>query len=164
MSKKTTSSEIKPLLVRKVSVQNDFLKLQTDKTDHMKTSTNEKTGTVFGAISNLTNACMGAGILALPYAFSQIGWFFGIIIFVLVGIISWGSLELLMLSSHYTKQYTYEELAKHVIGKKMSVVVKITILSVTVLASTTYLVKLFQVLKEKSKKNNFFQISQLKKI
>ncbi|KAJ3443767.1 transmembrane amino acid transporter protein [Anaeramoeba flamelloides] len=140
MTEKSTISELKPLLIQKVSVQNKGLKLETNEPHHQKTVSNEKTGTVYGAIANLTNACMGAGILALPYAVSQIGWLFGIIIFILVGLISWGSLQLLMLCSFYTKQYTYEELARYVIGKKMYVLVKITILTITILASTTYLI------------------------
>ncbi|KAJ6232995.1 amino acid transporter [Anaeramoeba flamelloides] len=140
MTENTTGSELKPLLITNVSVQNKGLKLPSTNSESGKALSNEKTGTVFGAIANLTNACMGAGILALPYAVSQIGWLFGIIIFILVGLISWGSLQLLMLSSHYEKQYTYEELAKQVIGMKMYVLVKITILTVTALASTNYLI------------------------
>lgn len=52
---------------------------------------------LFSSYSNLTSTIIGAGILGLPYAFSQFGWILGLILLTLTGLSSAFSLVLLSL-------------------------------------------------------------------
>ena len=63
---------------------------------------------LFSSYSNLTSTIIGAGFLALPYGFSQLGWLLGLITLTLAGLSSAFSLVLLSLC------------AKHITGKPSS--------------------------------------------
>ena len=56
---------------------------------------------LFSSYSNLTSTIIGAGFLALPYAFSQFGWMLGLITLTLAGLSSAFSLVLLSLCAKH---------------------------------------------------------------
>ncbi|KAJ3436942.1 amino acid transporter [Anaeramoeba flamelloides] len=139
MSSETSSEENSPLLKNSINTSGK-VPVSDNEMGMIKPNEEPKVAGLFSSISNLSNGCMGAGILSLPFVFSGVGWALGIILLILVGFLSWGSLQLLMIATTKAKIYEYEELAKYAWGKKFGIFMKCAIFGLTLSASTTYLI------------------------
>jgi len=54
----------------------------------------QKQATIFSSMMNLSNTILGAGLLGLPYAISKSGWFLAIVLFCVMGCLSFIGLTL----------------------------------------------------------------------
>lgn len=95
---------------------------------------------IFGAIFNLMNYALGAGILALPYAFKQAGIVLGAGMVAIVGSATIFSMMLLLGASKATKSYGYEQLARIAYGDRFAQVVKVTIIIDSFGALSAYMI------------------------
>ncbi|KAJ1889073.1 hypothetical protein LPJ66_008231 [Kickxella alabastrina] len=69
-----------------------------------------------GAGFNLVNTIVGSGILALPYALKEAGFYFGIFTLVAVALLSNLSLNTLIYSGRRTSRYKYESVSAAALG------------------------------------------------
>ncbi|KAJ1846868.1 hypothetical protein LPJ73_004407 [Coemansia sp. RSA 2703] len=69
-----------------------------------------------GAGLNLVNTIIGSGILALPYALKEAGFFFGIFVLVAVALLSNFALNTLVYSGRRSSQYKYETVSAAALG------------------------------------------------
>ncbi|KAJ2361707.1 hypothetical protein H4S02_006816 [Coemansia sp. RSA 2611] len=69
-----------------------------------------------GAGFNLVNAIIGSGILALPYALKEAGFYFGIFVLLLVSLLTYLSLNTLVFSGRRVGLYKYELVAEAALG------------------------------------------------
>merc|ERR1719295_1223402 len=54
----------------------------------------QKQASIFSSMMNLSNTILGAGLLGLPYAISKSGWFLAIVLFAIMGTLSFIGLNL----------------------------------------------------------------------
>ena len=86
-------------------------------------------GSVLGAIANLTNVAVGAGLLTFPYVFYQTGIGLGLILLILIAIILYILGEMMsnvckQLHSHAPNVYlTYEIVSDLILGRKITIFV-----------------------------------------
>ena len=85
-------------------------------------------GTLIGSTANLCSATLGAGILALPYAFHQAGIICGILLLLLSAWATYSSIELLAEIFDTYKLSTYEKAVERGLGRRFRSVVEISIL------------------------------------
>jgi len=95
---------------------------------------------IFGAIFNLMNYALGAGILALPYAFRQAGLVMGTLLVTIVGLATIFGMFLLLSASRASHAYGYEQLARVSYGDKFAQFVKITIIIDSFGALSAYMI------------------------
>jgi amino acid permease len=95
---------------------------------------------ILGAIFNLMNYALGAGILALPYAFRQAGVVLGTSLVLIVAVATIFGMFLLLESSRVTKAYGYEQLARISYGDKFAQFVKICIIVDSFGALSAYMI------------------------
>ena len=84
----------------------------TPRAEHTSTTV----GSVFGGVLNLSAAAVGVGIVALPYAFSLIGIWGGIICVCLIGFLTGTTLFWLLECSLLSKKLTFEGNVKFYLG------------------------------------------------
>jgi len=82
----------------------------------------------FGSVANLCSATLGAGILALPYAFYQAGLVGGVLLLLLSAWATSKSIALLVQACDMHRLPTYEKIVEKVLGRRMRNVVEISIL------------------------------------
>ncbi|KAI3652660.1 hypothetical protein MP228_002085 [Amoeboaphelidium protococcarum] len=70
------------------------------------------------SLFNLTNTCIGAGTLALPYVLHQCGLVLGVALISLIGCLSWFGLYFLTVSKILTKKRTFIEIAEAADGDR----------------------------------------------
>ncbi|KAJ2742108.1 hypothetical protein GGI20_004720 [Coemansia sp. BCRC 34301] len=70
-----------------------------------------------GAGFNVVNTMIGSGILALPYALKEAGFYFGIFVMVLVALLTVFSLNTLIYSGRRAGQYKYESVSAAALGR-----------------------------------------------
>ncbi|KAJ2353717.1 hypothetical protein IWW50_004075 [Coemansia erecta] len=70
-----------------------------------------------GAGFNLVNTIIGSGILALPYALKEAGFYFGIFVMVLVSLLIYFSLNTLVYSGRRVGLYKYESVSEAALGR-----------------------------------------------
>ncbi|KAJ2483214.1 hypothetical protein IWW56_000562 [Coemansia sp. RSA 2131] len=70
-----------------------------------------------GAGFNLVNTIIGSGILALPYALKEAGFYFGMFILVVVALLTYVSLNTLVYSGRRTGLYKYEAVSQAALGR-----------------------------------------------
>ncbi|KAJ2726420.1 hypothetical protein GGI07_000558 [Coemansia sp. Benny D115] len=77
------------------------------------------TGSVspLGAGINLVNTIIGSGVLALPYALREAGFYFGILVLIAAALLSNLALNLLIYSGRRQSQYKYEDAASAALGR-----------------------------------------------
>ena len=92
------------------------------------------------SVFNLANTTVGAGTLALPFFFSQCGWFLGLVILIIVATLSDLSLHLLVDCGLFSEKRTYLNVARHAKGSVGTRLVEFTLLLLTFGAMTSYLV------------------------
>jgi amino acid permease len=112
-----------------------------DEHSHIEETTTHKKGSASGVLFNLINTTVGAGILALPYAFKELGIVFGVIALLIMGIIAGSTLHFLAVASAERKRFSYKELAIDVFGTKIAgVIFELTIVIVSGGALISYLI------------------------
>jgi len=84
--------------------------------------------TLIGSIANLCSATLGAGILALPFAFYQAGLICGTILLLASAWATSTSIGLLVESCDRYKLSTYERIVERGLGYKFRIVVEVSIL------------------------------------
>jgi len=109
-------------------------------TDHEGIDPKLVTATVFSSLFNLTNTIVGAGVLALPFAFRSTGVILGTIVLFGVFLLIQYSIQLLITCTKYTKASTYHGIAQAAYGKKGVTVTHIAIFITTFGTMTSYLV------------------------
>ncbi|RKP17699.1 hypothetical protein ROZALSC1DRAFT_30531 [Rozella allomycis CSF55] len=78
---------------------------------------NEQKSSLYNSIFNFTNSIIGAGIMGLPYALNEAGFFFGIILLVVITwIVDWSVINLIKCGK-LTSTNTYQDLVRSVLGK-----------------------------------------------
>ncbi|KAK6908169.1 hypothetical protein I203_102170 [Kwoniella mangroviensis CBS 8507] len=73
-------------------------------------------GTLMDAITNMANSIIGAGIIGLPYAISQAGFFTGIFLLISLAAISDWTIRLVILTSKLSGRDSYTETMYHCFG------------------------------------------------
>lgn len=81
----------------------------------------------------------GVGVLALPYALSNVGIVPGLFLLVAVGLATLSSYTLLLRTKRLTGHSSYEALSLHLFGPALSTLVKCVIILGTIAALTAYL-------------------------
>ncbi|KAJ2079947.1 hypothetical protein H4R24_003416 [Coemansia sp. RSA 988] len=66
---------------------------------------------------NLVNTIIGSGILALPYAMKEAGFYFGIFLMIAVAGLAWTSLNTLIYSGRRVGLYKYESVSEAALGQ-----------------------------------------------
>lgn len=84
--------------------------------------------TLVGSTANLCSATLGAGILALPYAFYQSGIICGLLLLLISAWATSSSIELLVETYDRLKVSTYEKAVEKVLGVKCRKIVEVSIL------------------------------------
>jgi hypothetical protein len=106
--------------------------LQYDKiiTDQPRSSIKDwfRGGTVRGSVFNLCSATLGAGTLALPYAFSKTGVIVGTVMLIVAGLATIFSIELLIKCREATGLLSYEEMTVALFGKRVGLLVDLNII------------------------------------
>lgn len=89
---------------------------------------NRKEGTFMSSVINLTATAMGAGILALPNAMSELGIGLGLALLLFFAIMSDISLVLLVDCSRITRRFSFEGVGEEACGRWGKLLVKCTLL------------------------------------
>ena len=92
--------------------KNDSIPINT--TDINDTSSNN-CHVLLGAVANLCSATLGAGVLSLPFAFSQAGLLCSLLLLSSAAAATSYSIHILAKSCEYYQLYTYESLVQHVL-------------------------------------------------
>jgi hypothetical protein len=77
---------------------------------------------IFYGVCNMSNFLIGAGILGLTSVFSTGGWLIGLILFLIFGLATWFSLDLLLDAASSTHVFSYEGLGLAVGGWTLQMV------------------------------------------
>jgi sodium-coupled neutral amino acid transporter 11 len=88
---------------------------------------------LFSSIVNLTNTILGAGLLAIPFAFRLSGVGLGLIFLTFVWMASALSFDVLARAAHLTGLFTYKEIAMRAWGKPLALISELCILLYTFL-------------------------------
>ncbi|KAJ3989089.1 amino acid transporter [Lentinula detonsa] len=73
-------------------------------------------GGLFDSIANMANSILGAGIIGLPYAISQAGFFIGLLLLVvLCGVTDW-TIRLIVVNAKLSGSHTYIDIMNHCFG------------------------------------------------
>ncbi|KAJ3937497.1 MAG: amino acid transporter [Lentinula lateritia] len=73
-------------------------------------------GGLFDSIANMANSILGAGIIGLPYAINQAGFFMGfLLLVVLCGVTDW-TINLIVINAKLSGSHTYIEIMNHCFG------------------------------------------------
>ncbi|KAJ6499287.1 amino acid transporter [Mycena sanguinolenta] len=73
-------------------------------------------GNLFDSIANMTNSVLGAGIIGLPYAVSQAGFFTGVfLLVVLCGVTDW-TIRLIVINAKMSGTHSYIDIMGHCFG------------------------------------------------
>ncbi|CEG49884.1 sodium-coupled neutral amino acid [Plasmopara halstedii] len=99
-------------------------------------------GSIRGSVFNLAGATLGAGALSLPYAVAVSGFGFAVAQLVLAAVLTIYTIRLLIRAEDITKLNSYEDLAMHCFGTKMTIFVEVNILVFCFGISVAYLVTL----------------------
>lgn len=73
-------------------------------------------GGLFAGVANMANSILGAGIIGLPYALKNSGFFTGTAMIIILGIITDWSIRLIALNSKLTGQRNYIGILEHCFG------------------------------------------------
>lgn len=91
---------------------------------------------------NLIRGYIGSGILALPFAFNQVGWILGIIIFSIITVIIYETMNLLfeLADSFKREGVDYSYIARHYLGEKGQLIVRIFLLKFQIGCCISYVI------------------------
>lgn len=82
-------------------------------------------GSLKASIFNLTNATLGAGIISVPYAISQLGLIPGLLAIIALSICSTTATKLLVTALDHTSAASFEHLAELAGGRTFTILVQI---------------------------------------
>eukprot|EP00474_Spongospora_subterranea_P002232 CRZ02690.1 hypothetical protein [Spongospora subterranea] len=85
-------------------------------------------GSMHSSVFNLSSAALGAGILSVPYAFRESGFILGIGLMVLSAAVTIYSINLLVCCRDETRLSSYEDLSVYCFGKRLSMIVDLSII------------------------------------
>ncbi|KAJ1980995.1 hypothetical protein H4R34_002246 [Dimargaris verticillata] len=91
--------------------------IHPEEVDPAETKPPEASASVLGSFFNMTNAIVGAGMIGLPFAFSEAGFFTGILLLLSLGYITDWTLRLLAYSTKLSGRNTYQELVCFCFGR-----------------------------------------------
>lgn len=95
---------------------------------------------ISSSVFNLANSIIGAGILALPFAFQLVGHIFGVILLVATVAVADFSIKLLLRCGQVAQRRTYEGVAHVSFGNKGVWVVSVAVILLNIGAMTAYFV------------------------
>jgi solute carrier family 38 (sodium-coupled neutral amino acid transporter), member 11 len=110
------------------SDQNGFYELDYDNNRRNVPApelTQSGTSSIMKAVLNFTNSIVGAGIIGLPYAFAQAGFFFGIIMMSGLALLVDWTVCLLIKTSKLASTNSYQDLVEFCFGKRGLVLISI---------------------------------------
>ena len=96
--------------------------------------------TRFQAIFNFINSIVGAGIIGLPFAIKECGFFMGIILLIFVAVITQYSVGLLIHVGHHYKVFNYTGLVGEILGENGRFIVGVSMLLFAVGAMCAYMI------------------------
>ena len=103
-------------------------------------------GSVRGSVFNLCSATLGAGALALPYAFSRAGWLLGFFMLIVGAIGTIFSIRMLVVARDLTGYTSYEDLTVKLFGRKMGLLVEVNIIVFCFGTGVAYLIAVGDIL------------------
>lgn len=74
-------------------------------------------GGIWAGIANMSNSILGAGIIGLPYALREAGFFSGIILLVILGMVTDWTIRLIVLNAKMSGRRTYIDILDSCFGK-----------------------------------------------
>mmetsp|Transcript_19423 Transcript_19423/g.57795 ORF Transcript_19423/g.57795 Transcript_19423/m.57795 type:complete len:387 (+) Transcript_19423:369-1529(+) len=98
------------------------------------------TASVGSSIVNLTNTVVGAGVLALPFAFKATGAVLGVVVLLVVYALIMCSIELLVGCTKHTKHKSYAGIATAALGRHGNTFTQAAVFLATFGAMTSYLI------------------------
>jgi amino acid permease len=107
-----------------INFNDDVNTITDDKNDDNNNNENNENNsetnnaTVLGATMNFINSIVGAGIIGIPFAISQTGFFMGIILLVLIAYLINRSVIMLIECGLQKHKLNLEELCEHLLGTK----------------------------------------------
>jgi amino acid permease len=104
-------------------------------------------GSAWGSVFNLCNSAIGAGILALPYAFHQAGVVMGMVCMIVMALMLAFTNKVLVWTNRLNPEAkSYEKLVRAVFGHKTSILVTWSVILTTFGACTGFLVIIADIL------------------
>ena len=100
----------------------------------------EGKGTIVTSTFNLSNAILGSGLLALPYACAHAGVSLFVTLLAMCGLVAFVGLRLILVLCNMTGTTNYEDLGHRAFGPKGTVLISMTILLQNLSGVTSYLV------------------------
>ncbi|CAO3638954.1 unnamed protein product [Mucor hiemalis] len=82
-------------------------------------------GTIFSSFLNMANSIIGAGIIGLPFAFKEAGFWTGILLLIILTIVVDWTVRLLMLNGKLAGRSTYQDLMEFAFGRSGLVAISI---------------------------------------
>ncbi|KAG0665668.1 hypothetical protein C6P46_006452 [Rhodotorula mucilaginosa] len=74
-------------------------------------------GGIWAGIANMSNSILGAGIIGLPYALREAGFFSGIVLLVVLGMVTDWTIRLIVLNAKMSGRRTYIDILDSCFGK-----------------------------------------------
>ena len=99
-----------------------------------------------GSVFNLCSATLGAGALALPYAFSRAGWLLGFFMLIVGAIGTIFSIRMLVVARDLTGYNSYEDLTVKLFCRKMGLFVEVNIIVFCFGTGVAYLIAVGDIL------------------
>lgn len=127
------TDDSKDIPINVIDINHSKYQYQSD-TDFSDASSNPNAVESLNTISNLLNALLGAGILAVPSSFSNVGLIPSIILLFFIATLSFLSTNMVIKLQLATKTSSYDELTYRILGQKGQNVV--VVLSLIFLVST----------------------------
>lgn len=100
----------------------------------------ERKASLAASIFNLTNTTIGAGIVAIPYFFSNSGYLFGSVLILVVAFLGFAASTLLVRAAQESNCWSYMDIAERAYGTKGLVAVYATLLSLTIGVMSSFFV------------------------
>jgi len=100
---------------------------------------------LLASVTSLANTTLGAGIVAVPYFFSQCGILLGIVILITIGLVSAFANILLIEASERSNRWSYIDLATEAYAKRGMTCVQSAILALTLGVLSAFFVELGEV-------------------
>eukprot|EP01080_Neovahlkampfia_damariscottae_P009150 gene9150-1238_t len=99
--------------------------IQVNEAPYNENQEDEGNANIFSTVSNIANAAVGAGVLAVPYAFKCAGLIGGILILSFTISMTIYSLRMIVYCIEHTKKYNYDEVLQEAFGKFFGILMRI---------------------------------------
>lgn len=91
--------------------------LELDAEEHEPPDWLSRGGGIWAGIANMSNSILGAGIIGLPYALREAGFFCGIVLLVILGIVTDWTIRLIVLNAKMSGRRTYIDILDSCFGR-----------------------------------------------